>query len=201
MRRRAREVLIPVIAACLLLASGAACSTTSGGAPSATGRTATPHATRTALGSATSPTPALALCTAGSDELRCADVSSMELAPVLRIVDGDTLHVEFEGRDESVRLYGIDAPEVGTPCAADATARLRELAGRTVRMRRDARDRDRYKRLLRYVYTPSGESIDATLVREGFARAWRGDGALEHAIGALESDARGSARGCLWRGM
>lgn len=146
-------------------------------------------------------TPVLPLCAVGTDELRCADVSAMEPAPVLRIVDGDTLHVEFDGRDESVRLYGIDAPEVGTPCAADATARLRELAGGDVRMRRDARDRDRYKRLLRYVYTTSGESIDATLVREGLARAWRGDGQLERAITPLEDDARSSGRGCLWRGM
>ncbi len=201
MRRRARRALMPMVGACLLLAMAAACSTTPDSAPSPRSRETTSRATRTALAPKTSSTLAVALCATGSDELRCADVSSMELAPVLRIVDGDTLHVEFEGRDESVRLYGIDAPEVGTPCAADATERLRELAGSTVRMRRDARDRDRYKRLLRYVYTPSGESIDATLVREGLARAWRGDGALEHPIGILEADARDSARGCLWRGM
>jgi micrococcal nuclease len=148
-----------------------------------------------------SPAPAPALCAAGTDELRCADVSSMELAPVLRIVDGDTLHVQFAGRDESVRLYGVDAPEVGARCADDATARLRELAAGAVRLRPDARDRDRYKRLLRYVFTTSGESIDATLVREGLARAWRGDGELEHPIEALEADARSSGRGCLWREM
>jgi endonuclease YncB( thermonuclease family) len=198
MRRRGMPGPGLLAAACLGLAVTAGCSTSmDGSSPSRPSSTAT-------MGSsvrATSPTAAPPLCPAGSDELRCADVSSMELAPVLRIVDGDTLHVEFDGRDESVRLYGIDAPEAGTRCADDATERLGELAGGAVRMRRDARDRDRYKRLLRYVYTPAGESIDATLVREGLARAWRGDGQLEQELSFLEADARGAGRGCLWGGM
>ena len=185
------------VAACLILVAGSACAT-SPGSPESDAAPARPSATARAMSAATNAAPQ---CAPGTDELRCADVSSMELAAVLRIVDGDTLHVEFDGRDESVRLYGIDAAEVGTPCSADATARLRELAGSAVRMRRDARDRDRYMRLLRYVYTSSGESIDATLVREGLARAWRGDGQLERGITLLEDDARSAGRGCLWRGM
>jgi len=116
-------------------------------------------------------------------------------------VDGDTLHVDLNGRDETVRLYGIDAPEVGQPCAADATARLRAMAGSDVLLRADARDRDRYGRLLRYVYASSRSSIDAALVREGLAHAWRADGALRPAIIALEDAARASGRGCLWKSM
>lgn len=198
MRRRGLQVLAWPAAACLVLAAGAGCSMQAGVSPTATAR-AKPAAASTVPGR--SPTIPAPLCPAGSDELRCADVSSMVLAPVLRIVDGDTLHVEFEGRDESVRLYGIDAPEAGTRCADDATERLRELAGGTIRMQRDARDRDRYKRLLRYVYTPAGESIDAALVREGLARAWRGDGELEQELALLEADSRGAGRGCLWGRM
>ena len=200
MRRRARRILGVAIAAGILLVGGVACSASTDGSPAAVASATAAHQS-TSKATPVSTTPSLPLCPSGSDELRCADVSAMEPAPVIRIVDGDTLHVEFEGRDESVRLYGIDAPEVGTPCAADATARLHELAGSAVRMRPDARNRDRYKRLLRYVYTANGESIDATLVREGLARAWRGDGQLEGAITLLEDDARRAGRGCLWRGM
>jgi endonuclease YncB( thermonuclease family) len=180
MLARISQRLGMVAAAFVLLVAVGACHASDGRAPAETGS-------------------ATATCVAVGDDLRCADVSTMALAPVLRIVDGDTLHVEFEGRDESVRLYGIDAPEVGTPCATDATARLRELAGAAVRLRPDARDRDRYGRLLRYVYTRDGESVDATLVREGLARAWRGDGLLEPPIVALEMDARNTRRGCLWK--
>ncbi len=196
MRSRIMQRLGSLAAACFVLAAGAACATSTDQTPAAR-----PDASVAAPSTVVATLPASPPCPSGSDELRCADVSSMEPAPVRRIVDGDTLHVEFEGRDESVRLYGIDAPEVGTRCADEATARLRQLAGSNVRMRRDARDRDRYKRLLRYVYTAGGESIDATLVREGLARAWRGDGQLEGAITALEDDARSAGRGCLWRRM
>lgn len=138
-------------------------------------------------------------CTPGADSVRCATVAPMQRARVARIVDGDTLHVEVDGRDETVRLFGINAPEVGQPCADEATARLRALAAGEVRLLPDARDRDRYGRLLRYVYAPDGLSIDAALVAEGLALAWRQDGALRVGIIALEEDARGGRAGCLWQ--
>jgi endonuclease YncB( thermonuclease family) len=129
----------------------------------------------------------------------CVDPAAMAPARVLRIVDGDTLHVEFGGRDETVRLYGINATERGQPCSDEATRRLRELAGNAVRLRPDARDRDQYGRLLRYVYSSSGLSVDAELVDEGLAHAWRTDGDLRLAIMGLEARASAGRRGCLWR--
>ncbi|MBI5285212.1 MAG: thermonuclease family protein [Chloroflexi bacterium] len=137
-------------------------------------------------------------CTPSADAVLCAESAGMQAARVARIVDGDTLHVEIDGRDETVRLFGINAPEVGQPCADEATARLRALAAGEVRLLPDVRDRDRYGRLLRYVYAPDGLSIDATLVAEGLALAWRKDGALRSGIIALEEDARGGGEGCLW---
>jgi len=137
-------------------------------------------------------------CTPSSDSVVCAAVAPMQRARVARIVDGDTLHVEVDGRDETVRLFGINAPEVGQPCAGEATARLRTLVGREIRLLPDARDRDRYGRLLRYVYAPDGLSIDAALVAEGLALAWRKDGALRSGIIRLEEDARDGHKGCLW---
>jgi len=68
---------------------------------------------------------------------------------VTRIVDGDTLELS---NGETVRLVGIDTPEVGQ-CGYDAasTALARLVAGRQVRLGRSDEDRDRYGRLLRYV--------------------------------------------------
>lgn len=60
------------------------------------------------------------------------------------------------------------------------------------------RDTDRYGRLLYYVYTADGASIDATLVREGLARAWTRDGQHRKALIQMERDAQGSGAGCLW---
>ena len=129
----------------------------------------------------------------------CADPSKMEDARVLRIVDGDTIHVELHGQDETIRFYGIDTTERGEACFSEATERTTELVGSEVRLLPDARNRDKYGRLLRYVYTPQGLSIDAEMVDEGLAHAWRSDGALRFAIIALENAAQSRHDGCLWR--
>ena len=75
-----------------------------------------------------------------------------------------------------VRLFGVNTPERGQCCAREATDRLREFAGTTVRVEAGPRETDRYGRLLYYFYTEDGTSIDAALVREGLARAWARDG-------------------------
>jgi micrococcal nuclease len=125
----------------------------------------------------------------------CADPSSLERAPVVRIVDGDTIRIKINGVEEPVRFYGIDTAERGDPCFDDATERTAKLAGSAVLLRTDARNRDGFDRLLRYVYTTDGLSIDALLVAEGLAYAWRDDGALREPLIALEDLAR---IGCLW---
>lgn len=130
----------------------------------------------------------------------CADPSVLETAPVVRVVDGDTIRVLMDGVEEPVRFYGIDTTERGDACFKEATDRTRQLVGDEVRLRADARNRDRSKRLLRYVYTDSGVSIDALLVAEGLAYAWREDGAYRSPLIALEDLARGLRRGCLWSG-
>lgn len=97
---------------------------------------------------------------------------------VVRIVDGDTIHVLVGGQREKVRYIGVDTPEThkpGTPvqcygrAASAFNARL--LAGRRVQLRTDAETRDRYGRLLAYVYRrPDGLFVNAELMRQGFAR-------------------------------
>ena len=60
------------------------------------------------------------------------------------------------------------------------------------------RSQDRYGRLLYYVYTQDGDSIDEILVREGLAEAWTRDGQHRDVLVAAEKGARRDKRGCLW---
>ena len=128
----------------------------------------------------------------------CAAPSAMRAAAVVRIVDGDTIRVTVDGVEEPVRFYGIDTPERGEECFAEATTRAKELVGDQVRLLPDERNRDRNGRLLRYVYTAAGLSVDAMLVSEGLAYAWKEDGALRGPLIELEQSARRDGVGCLW---
>lgn len=119
---------------------------------------------------------------------------------VSRIIDGDTIEVRSAETTLRVRLYGVNAPERGQRCAAEAAQRLGELAASLVLLVPDARQTDQYGRELRYVFTADGHSIDDALVREGLARAWRDDGSRRALLIAAEEQARASKTGCLWSG-
>lgn len=127
-----------------------------------------------------------------------APLPNAVLVDVVKVVDGDTIDVRAAQTELRVRLYGVDTPERGDRCFKEATDRTRALAAAQVQLVPDARLQDSFKRELRYVYTAGGESIDAALVREGFALAWRQDGAQRAALIALEEQARAAKRGCLW---
>jgi micrococcal nuclease len=127
------------------------------------------------------------------------DPQSLQQARVVRVIDGDTIDVLIDGEPQQIRYYGIDAPEEGEKCYQEATERNRELVGTTVRLEPDARDKDEYGRLLRYVFTNEGVSVDATLVSEGLARAWRKDGRYATRLTILETDAQQDGTGCLWQ--
>ena len=93
---------------------------------------------------------------------------SAEMAVVKRVVDGDTIELS-DGR--KVRYIGVDTPELkGQKCfAQEATEKNRELVeGKTIQMKKDVSETDRYKRLLRYVYVDS-LFVNEYLAREGFA--------------------------------
>jgi endonuclease YncB( thermonuclease family) len=105
-----------------------------------------------------------------------------EPATVLRITDGDTIRVLFEGSptSEPVRYLCVDTPETGTPFAQQATDANRQLVDSgPVWLERDVRNRDQYDRLLRYVFTapdaPPEQSVNAELVRRGLAQVYRFD--------------------------
>lgn len=100
-------------------------------------------------------------------------------ATVVDVSDGDTIEVRFDdGPVERVRLLGIDTPETVHPdrpveCwGPEASARTRALTppGSEVLVRRDQEVRDRFGRLLLYVWRSDGLFVNATLLAEGHAR-------------------------------
>ena len=95
---------------------------------------------------------------------------------VTRVVDGDTVHVGFSnGRDERVRLIGIDTPEAGQCDAARATALARRLAsGRRATLVGDPTQatRDRYGRLLAYVVIAGRGDLGYQELLHGYARVY-----------------------------
>jgi len=98
-----------------------------------------------------------------------------DLVKVTRVVDGDT--IEIEG-GEKVRYIGIDTPETVDPrktvqCfGVEASAKNKELIeGKEVRLEKDITDRDKYNRLLRYVWADD-TLINLELVKQGFAYSY-----------------------------
>ncbi len=116
---------------------------------------------------------------------------------VAKVLDGDTLLLQG---GEKIRLLGINAPEEGQPYFEEATARLRELVeGKQVKLEKDVVDRDRYGRLLRYVFL-DGRNINVELVREGLAHVYLIPPNLKYEaeLRAAEEEARAAGRG-IWR--
>lgn len=87
-------------------------------------------------------------------------------AVVARVIDGDT--VELTSGDR-VRLIGIDAHEKGEKCYKEAKERMEELVfGKNVTLESDITDKDKYRRLLRYVFVDD-KFVNWVMVREGLA--------------------------------
>tara|TARA_B100000315_G_scaffold11372_1_gene11004 strand:- start:118 stop:540 length:423 start_codon:yes stop_codon:yes gene_type:complete len=92
---------------------------------------------------------------------------------IFRVVDGDTIKLLYKGVEESVRLIGVDTPERGQPGFNEATKfTARMVTGKTVHLEFDHTLRDRYKRLLAYVFLPDGRMLNEELIRAGHSRAY-----------------------------
>ena len=100
---------------------------------------------------------------------------------VTRVVDGDTVELSASGR---ARLIGVDTPEVygGVECFGRQASAFtkRRLSGRRVRVRVGVDDRDRYGRLLVYLYL-DGRMFNEELVRKGYASPLTVPPNVEHA--------------------
>ncbi len=96
-----------------------------------------------------------------------------------RAVDGDTIIVNIAGVKERVRLIGVDTPETKHPRkpvqrfgkeAYNFTWRMVE--GKKVRLEFDQNQRDKYRRLLAYVYLEDGTFLNAEIIKQGYGHAY-----------------------------
>ncbi|MCY3938045.1 MAG: thermonuclease family protein [Chloroflexi bacterium] len=125
---------------------------------------------------------------------------SQVFANVVDVIDGDTIEVAIDGATETVRYIGIDTPEIGQRCAAEATeANRRIVSGQRVMLVRDMENRDIYDRLLRYVYL-DGELVELKLVEFGLARPLKIFPNVTHSdeIAEAARTAKANGIGCLW---
>ena len=127
-------------------------------------------------------------------------------ATCIRAIDGDTIIVNIAGKKERVRLIGVDTPETKHPRkpvqyfgkeASTFTANMVE--GKKVRLEFDQNQRDRYKRLLAYVYLEDGTFLNAEIVKQGYGHAYtKFPFKYMHEFRQYEREARLMKRG-LWK--
>jgi len=163
------------------------------------------------------PTPA-----GGADvppEFADAEIRAAYVVTVVEVVDGDTVDVRYRnGTEETVRLLGVDAPEVrsetspgefeGVPDSDSGRTWLREWGGRAsafaertvggeeVRILVDARSdvRGSYGRLLAYVYH-DGDHLNRMLLEEGYARMYDAPFSKRASFADHEAEARSAGVG------
>ena len=92
-------------------------------------------------------------------------------AQVAFVIDGDSFYGGQADGPDRIRLWGMDAPEFGEPCAAEATAALRELLSRGYwcAVPPSGQERDIYGWLVRQCWSADGVDIGGELVRRGLA--------------------------------
>lgn len=91
---------------------------------------------------------------------------------IVRIVDGDTVIISYEGEDTSVRLIGIDTPEPNEDYGKEAASFIQNLLqGEFVYLRFGKEKTDIYGRMLAYLYrAPDGLFVNLEIVRQGYGR-------------------------------
>ena len=140
------------------------------------------------------------------------DMNVAEEGDVVRVVDGDTIIVRIDGRDERVRYIGVHAPELASAdrgldeeCGGNeaALANRALVEGRSVALERDVTDRDRFGRLLRHVWVGRDglRLVSEALVESGAirARSYPPDTSRDSQLNAAEGAARSAGRG-IWTG-
>ena len=153
--------------------------------------------------------------------LLSSHTNAQQLNTVIRIVDGDTLKVFYLGSEESIRLIGIDTPEsrINKKTKRDAkrseqdietiiamgkraTAYVESLVkpGDLIAIEFDVQQRDRYGRLLGYVYLSNGNMLNEEIVKAGYANVMTIPPDIKHKDMFLNAYqvARESKRG-LWK--
>lgn len=132
-----------------------------------------------------------------------------DLYKVVKVVDGDTIDVDLNGKIERLRLIGMDTPETVDPrkvvqCfGKDASNKAKEiLDGKMVSLEADSTqgERDKYDRLLRYVFLEDGTFYNKKMISDGYAHEYTYDSnpyKYQSDFIAAEKQAREAGRG-LW---
>jgi micrococcal nuclease len=122
---------------------------------------------------------------------------------VVYVIDGDTVVLD---NHERVRLLGINAPEInskyhrGEFFGKESQKYLKQrLEGKEVTLKMGAETRDKYGRLLAYIYLPDGTFINEELVKMGYAETFRSKPCeYREAFLKLEEEAKASQLG-MWK--
>jgi micrococcal nuclease len=136
------------------------------------------------------------------------EISTSTLYPVTDVLDGDTIKVKLGDHEETLRLLGINTPEVDSkyrtlqcwgPEASKETKQ--KLTGASVRIESDPSQslRDKYDRMLVYVFLDDGTNFNQQLIEEGFAQEYTYAGTYKYQkeFKVSESKARNNKLG-LW---
>lgn len=124
----------------------------------------------------------------GKDFTKNEQEDSFLKAKVIKVIDGDTIKVDIDGKVYKVRFIGINCPEIGQNeefLGKEAYEFSKEkLDDKVIFLQKDVSETDKYGRLLRYVWlekpkdlnNPTKDeirdfSINGILVREGYAKA------------------------------
>ncbi|MND98776.1 Thermonuclease precursor [compost metagenome] len=126
---------------------------------------------------------------------------------VTKVIDGDTFWVDNGNERFKVRFIGIDAPETRNsrgklkgPYAKEAKEYVKKLTeNKWVKLELDVQKKDRYQRVLAYIYLTDGTFLNAELVKGGFALVDTYPPNVKHTdlFVRLQHEARNSSRG-LW---
>ncbi len=127
---------------------------------------------------------------------------------VVKVIDGDTISVNMDGQTITVRLIGLDTPETVDPrkpvqCfGKEASNKAKEvLTGASVNLVKDETqgDKDKYNRLLRYVYLKDGTNFNKMMIEEGYGHEYTYDIPYKYQkeFQQAELDARKNKKG-LW---
>lgn len=127
---------------------------------------------------------------------------------VVKVIDGDTLSIQINGKVQTLRLIGLDTPETVDPrkpvqCfGREASAKAKEiLTGQQVRIETDQTqdEYDKYNRLLAYVFLPEGTLLNEMMIREGYGHEYTHQTPYKYQneFRAAENEARNKKRG-LW---
>lgn len=119
--------------------------------------------------------------TAASAPIATSSLVAPDTYPVVRVVDGDTLKIFKDGATTTIRVIGLDTPEVVDPkkpvqCyGPEASVEAHQLLdGQNVRIETDPTQdlHDKYGRLLAYVFLPDGTLFEQFMIAQGFGREY-----------------------------